>query len=210
MDVTATHRVCLKCGESKPLEAFHKRKQGLHGRSSRCRACAAELYAANPGPVRESARQSHARHKAQRNKASVLRQQTPAGKARRQASRQARRAKILEAARLYREANREVIQAKNRARYRAHPEIQHAANMRREARVKRATLHVVTWQMLRDRATVFGNACAYCGGPHEHWDHVIPIARGGPHCLSNLRPACARCNLSKNDKTLREWVRLKR
>ena len=82
--------------------------------------------------------------------------------------------------------------------------------MRREARVKRATLHVVTWQMLRDRATVFGNACAYCGGPHEHWDHVIPIARGGPHCLSNLRPACARCNLSKNDKTLREWVRLKR
>lgn len=43
--------------------------------------------------------------------------------------------------------------------------------------------------------------CAYCHSrPFEHWDHIIPIARGGAHSIGNLTPACARCNLSKQAK----------
>jgi len=33
-----------------------------------------------------------------------------------------------------------------------------------------------------------------------HIDHVIPIAKGGPDILDNVRPAHARCNLSKGVK----------
>ncbi|MBT2266408.1 HNH endonuclease [Rhodococcus erythropolis] len=39
-----------------------------------------------------------------------------------------------------------------------------------------------------------------CGGPYQHLDHVKPLSAGGPHMLSNLRPSCADCNLSKGAK----------
>lgn len=49
--------------------------------------------------------------------------------------------------------------------------------------------------------------CTYCNSqPHRlQMDHVFPLAKGGPHCLSNVTPACARCNQSKHDSTLEEW-----
>jgi 5-methylcytosine-specific restriction endonuclease McrA len=56
------------------------------------------------------------------------------------------------------------------------------------------------------RVSVFGERCAYCGGPFEHLDHVKPISLGGPHILSNLRPSCAKCNLTKNAKPAKEWL----
>lgn len=33
-------------------------------------------------------------------------------------------------------------------------------------------------------------------------DHVIPIAKGGPHTMNNVAIAHLRCNISKNDKVL--------
>ena len=35
-----------------------------------------------------------------------------------------------------------------------------------------------------------------------HCGHVIPEAEGGMTCLSNLRPVCAKCNLSMGTKNL--------
>lgn len=37
------------------------------------------------------------------------------------------------------------------------------------------------------------------------FDHVIPISRGGPDALHNVRPAHGKCNLSKNDKLPEEF-----
>ncbi|HVC47205.1 MAG TPA: HNH endonuclease signature motif containing protein [Terracidiphilus sp.] len=34
-----------------------------------------------------------------------------------------------------------------------------------------------------------------------HVDHIVPLARGGPHHLGNLRPLHWKNNLSKGDKT---------
>jgi 5-methylcytosine-specific restriction endonuclease McrA len=48
--------------------------------------------------------------------------------------------------------------------------------------------------------------CAYCGlRPYEHFDHVIPLVRGGRHSIGNLMPACAPCNLSKGSRLLADW-----
>ena len=58
---------------------------------------------------------------------------------------------------------------------------------------------------IKSRVDFYGGRCAYCGGPYEHLDHVIPLSRGGMHVPSNLRPACAKCNLSKHAKKLSEW-----
>jgi hypothetical protein len=38
-------------------------------------------------------------------------------------------------------------------------------------------------------------------------DHVLPLSRGGRHCVSNVVPACGQCNKVKADMTLMEWKR---
>ena len=65
------------------------------------------------------------------------------------------------------------------------------------------------WAALR--STVFERddyTCQYCGvrGVSLQCDHVIPVSRGGSNELSNLVAACAKCNLSKHDKTPEEWL----
>jgi 5-methylcytosine-specific restriction endonuclease McrA len=46
-----------------------------------------------------------------------------------------------------------------------------------------------------------GNRCAYCHGPAETIDHVMPRSRGGGHHWENVVAACARCNHTKGDRT---------
>lgn len=66
-----------------------------------------------------------------------------------------------------------------------------------------------------------GRACAYCSciltfaraergkyvASKATIDHVIPISRGGAHIWENVCLACWRCNLSKGNRLLTEWVR---
>lgn len=49
-----------------------------------------------------------------------------------------------------------------------------------------------------------GWRCAYCRGPAETIDHVIPRSRGGRHSWDNVVAACAKCNHTKGDRTLAE------
>lgn len=50
--------------------------------------------------------------------------------------------------------------------------------------------------------------CAYCKVFTEspHCDHVLPVSRGGESTMDNLVTACAKCNLTKSDKTPEEWL----
>jgi 5-methylcytosine-specific restriction endonuclease McrA len=58
----------------------------------------------------------------------------------------------------------------------------------------------------QSRIEFYGGTCAYCtNAPYEHLDHVVPLARGGTGWPANLRPACAKCNMSKGSKLLSEW-----
>jgi 5-methylcytosine-specific restriction endonuclease McrA len=38
-----------------------------------------------------------------------------------------------------------------------------------------------------------------------HCGHIIPESDGGQTCLSNLRPVCAKCNLSMGTRNLQEF-----
>ena len=49
-----------------------------------------------------------------------------------------------------------------------------------------------------------GGRCAYCSGPAETIDHVMPRSRGGQHDWDNVVAACARCNHSKCDRLIPE------
>ena len=80
------------------------------------------------------------------------------------------------------------------------------------ARLKRRGLKVgklqATQRSLTRLRLVYQGRCAYCREPlvkSFHWDHVIPLSRGGHNGEGNLVPACARCNLTKHASTIMEW-----
>lgn len=57
------------------------------------------------------------------------------------------------------------------------------------------------------------STCAYCRGPLDTFgcavDHIIPLARTGPHTLENLTVACQPCNRAKGDlleSEFRSWL----
>ena len=53
----------------------------------------------------------------------------------------------------------------------------------------------------------FGGECTYCGcqGKTLTIDHVTPISRGGTWHISNLAPACPKCNNSKSNHDVWQW-----
>jgi len=57
---------------------------------------------------------------------------------------------------------------------------------------------------LRRILNIHGYICHICKAPVAPWDihfdHVIPLSKGGSHTEENIRPAHADCNLRKQDK----------
>ena len=139
------------------------------------------------------------------------------------AYREANREKILEDRRRYYETNRDCVLDRNRQWSKDNPEktseykrkwkrdnpaavLQCTNNRRARKQGALDPCAPVTASVTRQRAWLFGNACAYCGsdGP-LHLDHVEPLALGGLHIPDNLVPACQRCNLSKQAKPVEAW-----
>ena len=92
--------------------------------------------------------------------------------------------------------------AANHAKWRqANPEKAKALCSRRRAR--RRANGVEDTVEFRERMTAVGTrqVCFYCGvdctGDY-HWDHFIPISRGGPDAEWNLRVSCPGCNQRKH------------
>lgn len=75
-------------------------------------------------------------------------------------------------------------------------------NYIRRAQVRAAGAGTVTakeWQAIK---TLFHHSCAYCGILESHSvkltrDHLIPVAKLGPHTKDNIVPACQICNSRK-------------
>lgn len=213
---------CTRCGETKPIETFRLRtSQGSAPyRTSRCIAClnraSAERYAAD----RE---RRLAYHKARLEvggeainaRRRVLRTEDPEKYRVRErryyyANRESRKIK----GRRWAQANRERVNASQRRARAANPErvrekgrrdrIKYREtfreNVRRRRAIKRAaTIGPVTVALLRAKWKFWGGLCYLCGDDAVEWDHVKPLAKGGAHCLSNLRPACRSCNARKCD-----------
>lgn len=86
----------------------------------------------------------------------------------------------------------------------------HVARSKRRARLRQvAGTH--TPEQLREQYDRQKGTCYYCHtrvvwGKH-HFDHVVPLSRGGSNDISNIVIACAFCNLSKNDRLPHEWIK---
>lgn len=183
-------RACLEASRE---ERLARRRAGRHRHQEREAAYSATYRAQHRAHFLDYMARYNAKH---RERLLVMK------KAWREANRDAISEKFV----AWYEANREQQRERGRAWAKANPDKTLAAGVRRRARIAAATIQQFTLAEMRQRIAVFGGRCAYCGGPHEHMDHVKPIAKGGPHCLANLRPACAKCNLKKNDMDPKRWL----
>lgn len=60
-----------------------------------------------------------------------------------------------------------------------------------------------TAEEFRAKLERYGGRCHWCRRPIRgtpHADHLIPLSRGGSNDISNIVPACAKCNLTKSAK----------
>ena len=58
----------------------------------------------------------------------------------------------------------------------------------------------------RDYRRILESPCVACGSTKNiQVDHIIPIARGGRHCVGNLQALCGSCNASKGAKLPIAW-----
>jgi 5-methylcytosine-specific restriction endonuclease McrA len=84
---------------------------------------------------------------------------------------------------------------------------------RRRSRLRAHDPINITAEQWTQRKSVFGDRCAYCGAPESSdaplaMDHVKPLFLGGRHMLSNVRPACRRCNSRKGHRRPSDWFEL--
>jgi len=80
-------------------------------------------------------------------------------------------------------------------------------NSTRRARRKRLTVGKIDFSMILQRDN---GHCYLCGKPIDprdlHFDHVVPLSKGGEHSNDNLRPSHALCNMKKGDKLLSDLI----
>jgi hypothetical protein len=193
----ATEKVCAKCKISKTPEAFSPSKQQKDGLFPYCKECNRVIcrakYARNPEPYKEYNREYGKAYRAtERGKESAK-----ARSDKWRAKHPEQRAEIM---RKWREANtekRKLYMAAWKESNRAH--VQEEVRKRYMLRKKYSSVPFTESQLL-EKIAYWGNACWICGGAWEHVDHVKPLGKGGAHILSNLRPACRKCNQSKHAK----------
>lgn len=102
------------------------------------------------------------------------------------------RAKSIVARRIWREKNRDHVNAKSR-------EYEHIRRARLES--VGGSFSDSEWKSLLE---LYGNRCLCCGRIDVPLcaDHVVPIAKGGTNTIDNIQPLCRSCNSRKHTKVV--------
>jgi len=170
------------------------------------RAETARRYrAAHPEMQVEALRRYRESHREQRNAGARARYAAnrEAGQERSRAYGAANRERMRELCRAYYAANRDALRESNRLWYAQNPLAARA--IWAEKRVQRIALQNGSREGRIDFAGILrehGMVCHICGLDIPslavlHFDHVIPLSKGGPHISENIRPAHAICNVRK-------------
>lgn len=217
-----TTKVCSRCKRELPAAAFNKCKDSKSGLASYCRECQheafAKFYADNHDHCltrRKEYYQAHAEESREKRRiyyrlhharalASLKkwRQHNP-DKVRAADKRHYQRTKGATIALVARwqSAHREQSNGYKRKWLKEHPLKGREFHHRRRAREAAAAVGTVDLNAiwLRDHGI-----CHICGLPvdraNAHFDHVIPLAKGGAHSMDNIKVSHATCNLRKGAK----------
>jgi 5-methylcytosine-specific restriction endonuclease McrA len=107
--------------------------------------------------------------------------------------------RLKQYAQLYYQENREDVLKQCRLYKQTHPEVQREAGRRRYAREKNAPIVDLSPAQWEEIKAAYHFRCAYCGAKAKRLEreHITPITKGGAHTVSNVVPACRRCNGKK-------------
>jgi len=103
--------------------------------------------------------------------------------------------------------NLEHYRAKDRAREQRRCRGAYYSDKRRRRRAQAAGASIAagTFEQVVARD---GCCCAYCGDTEKlSLDHVVALADGGQHAMSNFAVACLSCNSSKQQHPVEAWYR---
>jgi 5-methylcytosine-specific restriction endonuclease McrA len=93
-----------------------------------------------------------------------------------------------------------------REAYKKDPERYKRIVSQRRVKLKSGHVAPINKKALKARIEFFESKCAYCkSDEHNHWDHFIPVLKGGPDAEGNLIPCCKSCNSSKGAKDPKQW-----
>jgi hypothetical protein len=104
----------------------------------------------------------------------------------------------------YRAANLDKVKAYNNAynaQYkREHPEIvRRHAQKRRALEISQAGIMPLRLEEFLDN--FYGHYCFKCGATEDiQLDHIVPLSKGGLHCVNNVQWLCAYCNNVKGNR----------
>lgn len=234
-----TTKVCSKCKETKTTSEFGKASKNKDGLQCCCKACRKAYresnkdkiakaqkayYQANKERIKAKSREYHKANREQCNIRSRDYQKRNAESVSKasKAYYRANKERILARSKAYNEANKETIKQKRRSYYKKYCQSNRVKEMKRLNEAKRrflkkeATVFEFSYEDLKIfwlGQNILPGICYYCqkdmGDRPEHIDHYIPLIKLGAHSPVNLRPSCADCNLSKNDKLPIEFYQSK-
>lgn len=120
------------------------------------------------------------------------------------------RSRILEKTKLYWSQRPERRREICRKWCRSHRADGLARSKARRALKKKATVNKAgILQFVRSVKSKKWVTCYYCQSLTPafgcHFDHIVPLAEGGPHAVENLCVSCPTCNMKKSDYLLINW-----
>ena len=162
-------KTCTKCGETKPLDQYHRDSRQRDGRHPSCKDCKAKWSSKYYSENRAVIRGYQAKY------------------------RTANREKAKRASRDWYVRNRETMRERHASYRSENPQVYWESNYRQRA-VRYGFTPVVESFTRADLIARWGDACAHCGGGWDSLDHFpVPVSRGGEHTLDNCRPSCMDC-----------------
>jgi 5-methylcytosine-specific restriction endonuclease McrA len=189
MDVCSEVKLCRRCNDRKPTTEFHKNKRKSDGLDIYCKACnSARLKAKYYSDVEW-----------RKNKINKTRQyhlDNPEwSRERLRAHHEAHFDERMQAHR-----NRMADPVK---RAKSRESTRRSESRRRAIKAKSSQVEFITENQLSQKLASYDNKCWICEREFSaevvlNWDHFHPLAKGGAHTLTNLRPACYDCNVRKN------------
>jgi hypothetical protein len=200
--ITPGHKWCHTCQQEKPLDYFTCDRTHKDGHASKCKDCskAASL----------SYYQSHRERLMvyMRTKYASLHQRSKKSKHPYPIPLPPSTFSKLAYNYAYYTAHREQILIQKREYLRANRMRYREIAMRRSARKRGATIGKVSYAQILERDGRFCHICEKDILSHHilHFDHVIPLARGGNHTEDNIKPSHNVCNMRKGKRLLSEMM----
>jgi len=205
-----TSKVCSKCKEEKPLEAFNKNRSNRDGLQSQCKVCGKQYYQESREKRLEYAKQHHQENREKRLE--YAKQYYQDNREQQLEYKKQWRQSNIEYMKQWRQENREQQLEYKKQYYQDNVEKYTAYSMKRRAlkqdSIPEALLNCPIEKDRLEKIYKLRSLLTEATGVEYHVDHIWPLSKGGPHWSGNLQVIPAEENLSKSDSFCEDTARV--